>query len=172
MFVTLLHIRFLLLLLIIRKDNTGIEPASPAPIASVVTIPLIATTPHSQLFSLWKWWESNPPQIACKAFSSALRHTPPNKNRLCTRPGPTVLFIPALLRFPSDICFCFPPRIRTSVFWPKTRRPAARREENIVAISRLELPTGSYPIWLMRPALHLHCNIVAGAGLEPAISGL
>ena len=41
---------------------------------------------------------------------------------------------------------CFPPRIRTSVFWPKTRRPAARREENLVAIDGLEPPTGSYPI--------------------------
>ena len=62
---------------------------------------------------------------------------------------------------------CFPPEIRTPIQWLKTTCPAIRREENIVAISRLELLTGSYPIWLMRPALHLHCNIVAGVGIEP-----
>ena len=41
--------------------------------------------------------------------------------------------------------FCFPPEIRTPIQWLKTTCPAIRREENIVAISRLELPTGSYP---------------------------
>ena len=40
---------------------------------------------------------------------------------------------------------CFPPEIRTPIQWLKTTCPAIRREENIVAISRLELPTGSYP---------------------------
>ena len=53
----------------------------------------------------------------------------------------TVLIRPMLDLF----CFCFPPEIRTPIQWLKTTCPAIRREENIVAISRLELPTGSYP---------------------------
>jgi hypothetical protein len=52
MFVTLLHFRFLLLRPVFYNDNTGIEPASPARMASVVTTPLIAANIITIRFSL------------------------------------------------------------------------------------------------------------------------
>ena len=39
----------------------------------------------------------------------------------------------------------------------------------LVVIKGLEPLTGSYPIRLMRPTLHLYHNLVAGTGFEPAL---